>query len=381
VPTTSTFSPTCAAVDLSALSHNLTQVRRLLSPGCDILAVVKANAYGHGAADVAAALIRQGIARVAVVSLEEGVALRQAGVRTPIVVLGPLFREQVPDVLAHQLTPVVSDPALLPELARAAASLPAPYPVHVKVDTGMGRLGLTLGEVATLVAAGSFPASLHLEGLMTHLADTDGESPDMTEQQLARFQRAIEAVTAAGFRVPLVHAANSAGAVRFPHARFSLIRPGIMLYGYHTLPKSIAAPDLKPVLSLTTRVAQLRDIQAGQTVSYNGTFTARRPTRVAVLPIGYADGVSRRLSNRGQVLLHGRRAPVIGVVCMDMMMVDVTHIPGAAVGDDVVLIGRQGYERITADDIASWLGTIPYEVLCAIGPRVPRRYHDADPDA
>ncbi|ALA58174.1 alanine racemase [Nitrospira moscoviensis] len=381
MPTTSTFSPTCAAVDLSALTDNLTQFRRVLSPGCGVLAVVKANAYGHGAVEIASALIRQGVARLAVVSLEEGLALRHAGIDVPIVVLGPLFREQVDDVLAHRLTPVVSDPALLTDVARAAASLSGPYPIHIKVDTGMGRLGLTLKDLTALMTSGRFPASVHFEGLMTHLADTDGESADATERQLAQFDQAIRAVAAAGFTVPLIHAANSGGAVRFPHARFSLVRPGIMLYGYHTLPKSVPVPDLKPVLTLRSTVAQLRTLQPGQTVSYNGTFTARRPTRVAVLPIGYADGVSRRLSNCGQVLLRGRRAPIIGLVCMDMMMVDATHIADAAVGDDVVLIGRQGHERITADEVAAWLGTIPYEVLCAIGPRVPRRYHESGPAA
>lgn len=337
------------------------------------MAVVKANAYGHGALETAAALIKQGVARVAVVSVEEGITLRQGGINAPIVVLGPLFREQIPELLAHQLTPVVSDPAVLPDLARAAASLTAPYPIHLKIDTGMGRLGLAQDDLTSLMAQ-QFPATLHLEGLMTHLADADGASTSVTERQLDRFQQAIEAITARGISVPLIHAANSGGAVRFPRACFSLVRPGIMLYGYHTLPASVPVPDLKPVLSLHTRIAQLRTLQSGQTVSYNGTFTAPRAMRIAVLPIGYADGISRRLSNRGHVLVQGRRAPIIGLVCMDMIMIDVSHLPSPAVGDDVVLIGRQGDERITAHDIAAWLGTIPYEVLCAIGPRVPRIY-------
>lgn len=341
------------------------------------MAVVKANAYGHGSVEMTRALIRQGVGRVAVVSIEEGITLRQAGIRAPIVVLGPLFPEQLADLLAHDLTPVVSDRALLPHLTKAAGARTAPYPVHVKIDTGMGRLGLTQSEVESLATPGGFPAGLRLEGLMTHLADADGEGTDITEEQLRRFNRAIDCLKAGGFSIPLIHAANSGGAVRFPQAQFSLVRPGIMLYGYHTLPKSAPVPELQPVLSLTTRIAQLKTLPAGSRVSYNGTFTARRPTRVAILPIGYADGVSRRLSNLGQVLAHGRRAPIIGLVCMDMLMVDVTHIAGIQVGDEVVLIGRQGQERITADDIASWIGTIPYEVLCSIGPRVPRRYQPA----
>ena len=375
MPTTSTFAPTFAAVDLTALTHNLLQFRRLLSPGCGVMAVVKANAYGHGAVEIAKTLLRHGVSRVAVVSVEEGIALRQAGIAAPIVVLGPLFREQIGDLFAHQLTPVVSDISVLPALGQAAASLPTPYPTHLKIETGMGRLGLTQDELAEIIASNLFPRSLQLEGLMTHLADIDGPVTDSTEQQLARFNAAIQTVRAGGFRVPLIHAANSGGAVRFPQAQFSLVRPGIMLYGYHTLPDSLPVPDLKPVLSLRTCIAQLRTVQPGHRVSYNGTFTATRPSRIAVLPIGYADGLNRHLSNRGRVLVRGRRVPIAGLVCMDMVMVDVTDVPGASVGDEVVLIGRQGNEQITAHDIAQWTGTISYEVLCAIGARIPRRYH------
>jgi len=338
------------------------------------MAVVKANAYGHGDVETTKALMRHGLSRVAVFSIDEGITLRQAGINAPIVVLGPLFKEQLGELFAHQLTPVVSDVSLLPALAQAASSVPTPYPIHLKVETGMGRLGITANELETLFHTRSFPNTLHLEGLMTHLADADGPSTGTTQEQVARFRDAIEVVTKAGFRVPLIHAANSAGSVRFPEAQFSLVRPGIMLYGYHTLPNSVAAPDLKPVLSLQTRIAQLRTVQPGHKISYGGTFTAKRVTKTAVLPIGYADGVSRHLSNRGCVLIHGRRAPIAGIVCMDMIMVDVTGITGAAVGDEAVLIGRQGDDQITAADIAEWTGTIPYEVLCAIGPRVPRQY-------
>lgn len=341
------------------------------------MAVVKANAYGHGAVETAKALIRQGLSRVAVVSIDEGIALRKAGINAPIVVLGPLFQEHLGDLFSHQLTPVVSDATLIPALAKAAASFPTPYPVHLKVETGMNRLGLRQGELAELFDRGRFPNTLHLEGLMTHLADADGPSEETTECQLTSFRKAIGIVKAAGFMVPLIHAANSAGAVRFPKSHFSLVRPGIMLYGYHTLPGAVAAPDLRPVLSLRTSIAQLRTVQPGHKVSYNGTFTARQTTRIAVLPIGYADGMSRHLSNRGCVLIRGRRAPIAGLVCMDMIMVDVTMIPGVSVGDDVVIIGRQGDERITADDIARWTGTIAYEVLCTIGPRIPRQYLSA----
>lgn len=338
------------------------------------MAVIKANAYGHGAVQIASALARQGVTRVAVVSVEEGITLRQAGITASIVVLGPLFQNQIHDLLAHQLTPVVSDSSILPHLAQAASTLNQPYPVHLKVETGMGRLGLTQAELLTLLASPKILSSLRLEGLMTHLADADGETTDVTEQQLVRFNQTIDSAKACGFHIPLIHAANSGGAVRFPQAQFSLVRPGIMLYGYHTLPTSVIVPDLRPVLALRTCVAQTRTVQPGGTISYNGTFTARRPTRIAILPIGYADGFSRSLSNQGQVLVHGQRAPIVGLVCMDMVMIDVTAIPDVIVGDEVVLIGCQGHERITAAEMATWMGTIPYEVLCSIGPRVPRLY-------
>jgi alanine racemase len=338
------------------------------------MAVVKANAYGHGAIETSRTLIEHGITRLAVFSPEEGVSLRQAGINVPIVVLGPIFQEQFADLFAHQLTPVVSDLSTLTALAKVSASRSTRHPIHLKIETGMGRLGLTQNELGPLISSQKFPPSLQLEGLMSHLADSDGVSPDATEEQLVRFNRAIQVVVDGGYRVPLIHISNSAGAVRFPSTHFSLVRPGIMLYGYHTLPSSISAPDLRPVLSLKTCIAQLRTIQPGETVSYNRTFTATRPTRIAVLPIGYANGLSRHLSNRGAVLIRGQRVPIVGRVCMDMVMVDVTTVPDAVMGDEVVLIGRQGNEQITAQDIAEWTGTISYEVLCAISLKIPRLY-------
>jgi alanine racemase len=374
VPITPPFFPTVATVDLTALTHNLSQFRQILSPGCDVMAVVKANAYGHGAIETSRTLIQHGVTRLAVFSTEEGMALRQAGITVPIVVLGPVFQEQFGDIFASQLTPVVSDPSMLTALAQAAASRAIPYPIHLKIETGMGRLGLTHAELVALISAHKFPPSLRVEGLMTHLADTDATNSDATEEQLRRFRDALKIILKEGFHVPLIHVSNSCGAVRFPSAHFSLVRPGIMLYGYHTLPSTVETPDLRPVLSLKTRIAQLRTIQPGETVSYNRTFTARRPTRIAVLPIGYANGLSRQLSNRGAVLIRGQRAPIAGLVCMDMVMVDVTEIPGTAVGDETILIGRQGNDEITASEIAKWTDTIPYEVLCAINPKIPRLY-------
>lgn len=373
----STVLPTYATVNLTALAHNLSCIKRYLSPGCEVMAIVKANAYGHGAVETAQALTRQGIERFAVASLDEGIALRQAGLSASIVVLGALFEEQVSDLVAHRLTPVVSDGRILPTLAKAARSHPTSYPIHLKVETGMGRLGFSPEDLLSFLDNPILRSPFQVEGMMTHLADADGADSDFTERQLGTFRAMLEQIRQRGLSIPLVHMANSAAIVRFPDAHFSLVRPGIMLYGYHTLPATIPAPDLTPVLSLRTTIVQLRTIPRGRTVSYNGTFVAQRPTRIAVLPIGYADGYSRRLSHRGSVLIQGRRAPIVGLVCMDMIMVDVTDLAPVQVGETVTLIGQQGQESIWADEVADWIGTIPYEVLCGIGSRVPRLYESA----
>jgi alanine racemase len=377
VTSISTLLPTYATVNLAALAHNLSCIKRYLSPDCEVMAIVKANAYGHGAVETALALGRQGIGRFAVASLDEGIALRQAGVTAAIVVLGALFEEQVSELIAHRLTPVVSDGRILPALANAARSHQASYPIHLKVETGMGRLGFSPEELLSLLENPLLRGLLQVEGLMTHLADADGKDSTFTERQLDVFRAVLGQIRQRGFTLPLVHTANSAAIVRFPNAHFSLVRPGIMLYGYHTLPATVPAPDIRPVLSLHTTIAQLRTIPRGGTVSYNGTYVATRPTRIAVLPIGYADGYSRQLSHRGSVLIRGRRASIIGLVCMDMIMADVTDIAPLQVGDTVTLIGQQGQESIWADEVAGWIDTIPYEVLCGIGSRVPRLYESA----
>lgn len=366
---------TYASIDLAALGYNLSRIQERLSKHCSVMAVVKANAYGHGAVDASRALIQSGISRLAVASVHEGIALREAGITAEILVLVDLFDEHIQDLLAYRLTPVITDQRLLPAMAKAAEATNQSFPIHLKVDTGMGRLGFSLGDIMTLFDALPAWKSLRIEGFMTHLADSDGDDPSHTERQLQSFRSLLDQLERRGVNVPIVHAANSAAIVRFPQSHFSLVRPGIMLYGYHTLPEGVACPELKPALSLRTTVMQRRTVKPGDSVSYNRTFVAKRTSTIAVLPIGYADGYSRRLSNKGFVLINGKRAPIVGLVCMDMTMVDVTDIAGVQVGDDVTLIGRQGQDAIWADDIAEWTGTIPYEILCAIGPRIPRVYH------
>jgi alanine racemase len=288
--------------------------------------------------------------------------------------MGALLPEQIPGLLAYGLTPVVHDPMIADRLAELVRARPEPYPVHVKVDTGMGRLGVESQAVVSLLTSPCFKGPLRMEGLLTHLADADSPDPGYTKTQIARFASVVEQVKAAGISIPLIHAANSAAVLCHPEAHFTLVRPGLMLYGYHGTPPGCPAPDLKPVLSLATKVVQIRTVASGESVSYNRTYVAARSSRIAILPVGYADGYSRLLSNRGHVLIHGRPARIVGRICMDMTMVDVTEIPAVEPGEDVILIGRQGAAQITADDLAGWMGTIAYEVLCGIGSRVPRRY-------
>ncbi|MGH7230656.1 MAG: alanine racemase [Nitrospiraceae bacterium] len=361
-------------MDLSALAHNLDQIRLRIAKTCEVLAVVKADAYGHGAVGIAGALETMGVARFAVATLQEGITLREAGVRGAILIMGAWPCEHSAEVVSHRLTPVIYETDVAERFARLVSSGAQPYPVHVKIDTGMARLGLSPEQALALFDAPPFQGPLRLEGLMTHLADADNVDPDYTHMQVARFQKLVDHITTGGLRIPLIHASNSAAILFHPSAHFTAVRPGIVLYGYHAGGPGRAMPELQPVLSLTTKVAQIRALPAGQRISYNGQFTTTRPSRIAVLPVGYADGYNRLLSNRGEVLIQGRRSPVVGRICMDMTMVDVTDSPDVRPGDDAVLIGRQGAERISAADLATWLDTIPYEVLCGIGPRVPRVY-------
>ena len=320
------------------------------------------------------ALAQAGVHRFGVATVEEGLELREAGIGHPLVVLGTLLPAEMPALVAHRLTPVIHDLKMARVFATQVPPAARPYPIHVKIDTGMGRLGLDPDQLPVLLDLEDLDRVLTLEGLMTHLADADSTDPTYTHQQLERFHAALGHVAASGRKPPLIHMANSAGIIMHPESHFSLVRPGIMLYGYHTLPHSRVGLDLRPVLTWQTSIALIRPIPRGGCVGYNRTFTATRASRIAVLPVGYADGYNRRLSNRGMVLIGGRRMPVVGRVSMDMTMVDVTDLPDARSGDPVVLLGTQGSAAITAGDIAGSLDTIPYEVLCSIGPRVPRLY-------
>ncbi|PZN03206.1 MAG: alanine racemase [Bacillota bacterium] len=367
--------PTWVEVDLDAIAHNVETLQRLAAPA-QLMAVVKADGYGHGAVMVARTALAHGARRLAVAVVEEGVHLRQSAIACPILVMGWTPPWQYGLALRYDLELTVSSEEEARALAEAARREGRRVRVHLKVDTGMGRLGLRwdhprLAEVAARIAG---LGGLELVGVFTHLATADDPDAPLTEEQLARFGRIVATLDERGLRPLLRHAANSAALLRLPGARYDLVRPGIALYGLEPFRGAVAAFDLRPALAWKTRVALVKEVPAGTPISYGATFVTRRPSRIAVLPVGYADGLRRALSNRGQVLVGGRRVPIVGRVCMDQVMVDVTDAGPVAVGDEAVLIGRQGDEAITADEMAGWMDTIGYEVVTGIGRRVPRIY-------
>ncbi len=368
--------PTRAIVDLDALARNFQEVLRRAG-GRTVLAVVKARAYGHGAVPVSLRLLESGARMLGVALVEEGRELRSAGISAPILVMGAVFPGQADAIAELGLTPVVYTMPVARALSDSAARRGRTIPVHVKVDTGMGRIGVQPAEAVRFIGELKRLGGLDVQGLMTHFADADLRDKGFSSDQLDRFEEVVRGLESNGIAVPERHAANSAAVLDYPRALFTTVRPGLMLYGYNPLAASLPDLALEPVLSLVTRIASIKRVPAGIPISYGRTFTTKRESLIATIPIGYADGYSRSLSNRGEALVRGIRVPVVGRVCMDMCMLDVTDVPGVSEQDEVVLIGRQGNERITAEDLAERTGTIAYEVLCSISSRVPRIYRSA----
>jgi alanine racemase len=371
--------PTVAEVDLSLLTENYRLLRRTLGTRVGIIAVIKADAYGHGAVVVARLLEGLGVRGFGVATVEEGVQLRRAGVRAMILIMGAAYGGEHETVIAHQLTPMLGDPGDVDRFAEAAARLDhLRFGIHVKIDTGMTRLGVTEALFADFVRRCARSPFIRVDGLATHFYGAEEAAEGPTLEQLSRFERCLLAAREMGADPQVIHAANTAAALRFPQARFDLVRCGIGLYG--AMPSShVPDPGVRPVVSWSTRINAMREVPAGTHVSYGGTFTTKRVSRIATLPVGYADGYARANSGRAQVSLHGSRAPVVGRVCMDLCMIDVTDIPSAAVGDRVYLLGGAGESAITPSDLARWGGSIPYEVLCRISERVPRIYPGVSP--
>ena len=364
--------PTWVEVDLAAIGHNVERLRKIAEPAA-FMAVLKADGYGHGAVRVARTAILHGADYLATACLSEAIALRRAGVTAPILILGYTPPWQVQDIVANDLTATVFSLEPARHLARAAIALRrGPARVHVKVDTGMGRLGLLPSEVPEFVEALRSMAGIDAEGIFTHFAGADLADPSFTYQQIARFDDVLAAVSGQGWEPKFIHAANSAATLRFPEARYNLVRAGIALYGIDPSDAVRCPPGFRPTLTFKTQVAQVKDMPPGSPISYGGTFVTTRQSRIAVLPVGYGDGFRRTPRTWGHVLVRGQRAPIVGTVCMDLAMIDVTDVPGARTGDEVVLIGRQGELELSVADVARNLGSIPYEVITQILSRVPR---------
>jgi len=376
---------TWVEVDLDRFSANLRAVRALVErgePGADgpatgpsrgILLVVKADAYGHGAVEMAEAAEAEGIACLGVATLHEGIQLRQAGCRLPIVALSPLLPSEIREAVAHELDPSVCDLDFARALSAEAVRTGRAVRCHVEVDTGMGRTGVHEREAEGFLATLTALPGLRLASLFTHFPDADAEELTFASDQVRRFRTLVARLAARGIRPPRLHAANSAGTLNLPGERFDWVRVGLLAYG-HDPPVARTKLDLRPVMSFKSRLVQVRDLPAGVPISYGRTYVTERPMRIGVVAVGYGHGYSWLLSNRGQMLVGGRRVPIVGRVTMDLTMLDLTTVPEARVGDDVVLFGDQHGEVLPLEEIAAGSQTLPYEIMCTIGKRVTRIY-------
>ncbi len=367
--------PTVAVIDLEAIKFNFRQIRCLVGPNVKMCPAVKADGYGHGAIHVSRTAVDAGAEMLAVATIDEGIELRQSGIEIPILLLQCPSSADIPDIMANSIIPIACDLSFASELSRQALAVGKRAKVHIKVDTGMGRVGVQECETLDFAAKLAGMPGLEIEGIFTHLPSADeNDDQTFTREQIRRFHKITLDLDALGVRIPIRHAANSAAILNFPEAYFDMVRPGIISYGLYDTDQVGRPVELRPAMTLKTGIVFLKELPPGRTVSYGRTFSATRRTLVATLPIGYADGYNRLLSNRAPVLVRGTHARVIGRVCMDQVMVDVTDVPGVALGDEAVLFGRQGDEHISIEEIASLTGTISYEVVCSIGKRVPRIY-------
>jgi alanine racemase len=368
--------PTWAAISLAALRHNYLTLKKHLDPGAQLMAVVKADAYGHGAIECALSLASIGADWFGVGLVEEGIALREAGIRRPIFCLGGFWSGQAADVVKYDLTTALFRLDSAAELDARAREAGRTISFHLKIDTGMGRLGVPLAGLPEFIRALKQFDRIKLDGLMTHFAVADDAESDYTGSQIGLFKEAVGILRGLGFDPTWQHLANSAGIHAYPQSHGNLARAGATLYG---LARDVLAPrpepfNLRPVMSLHSRIVMLKTVPAGTSLGYGRSHTTTRESRIATIPIGYADGLRRAHSNNGRVIVRGLFAPIVGRVSMDLMIIDVTDIPDAALGDEVILIGEQRGLCITAEDLAEQIGTISYEIVTGVSSRVPRVY-------
>ena len=366
-----------AEIDLDAIAHNVREIRRITNKRAEILAAVKADAYGHGVMETVRTMLENGVTQLAVSMLDEAIQLRKLGINVPILILSYTDPVRAEEIIQNEVTQTVFSHDLAEALSAAAVRLGRNIKIHVKVDTGMTRVGFMPGysAVKNVLQISRLP-NIIVEGLFTHFASADEKDRSYTQMQFEKFMSICSELGRVGVHIPIKHACNSAGIIEYPEMHLDMVRPGIILYGiYPSEDVNRSKIALKPAMTLKANVILVKDVEKDTCISYGRIFKTERESRIATIPIGYADGYTRLLSNKGQVLVNGQKAPVVGRICMDQCMVDVTDISGnVGVGDEVVLFGRQGGQEISVGEIASLVGTISYEMLCIIGKRIPRVY-------
>ena len=368
---------TRAEIDLRAFRHNLENLRNYLAPQIQIMAVVKADAYGHGAVPCARIAVASGADYLGAGVIEEGIELRKTGINTPILILGSIFPNEVEDLVYYDLATILCNLPLAQALSKEGRKQNKIVSVHIKLDTGMNRLGVSPKYLTTLLDQIHNLPNLKIEGLSTHFSAADNEDLSITQVQIEKFRTTLAKLK----NVPIVHCANTSALLRIPESHFNMVRPGLILYGSLPSPSlnkvlSQKGNHFQPVMQWKSQIILIKPIAKGQPISYSGSFTTRQDSLVATLPIGYADGLHRSLSNKIDVLIRGKRAPQIGNICMDMTLIDVTEVQGVEEGDEVVLFGEQEGQVIQVEEMATKGETIPYEILCNVGKRVPRIYNN-----
>jgi len=366
--------PTWIEIDLEALKHNLHAIKNLVGQQVRIMGIVKANAYGNGAYKISKVLLNNGVEMLGVAILEEGIQLRDKGITAPLLLLGGFFKEQIDTIIRYNLTPTVYDLKLAELLSERALQLKQTVNVHIYVDTGMGGIGIRRHDAVKFVQSVNNMKNLFIEGIYTHCSSSDEEDSAYTHLQIKRFREILTELGENNIYVPLQHMANSSAILKHPESHFTMVRPGLSLYGLCPNDKEFKKIPLRPVMSLKTKIIHIKNMDSGEFVGYGRAHKITKPASIATLPVGYDDGYNRLLSNRGKVIVKNNIVPLVGRICMDMCFIDVSDIPNVSVGDEVVLYGKQGDKSITIESIASQLQTIPYEVICNISNRVPRHY-------
>lgn len=365
--------PTCAEIDLTAIAQNIRAIKTRVHPA-RVMAVVKADGYGHGAIPVARTAIENGASYLGVALVEEGIALRRQGFLEPILVFGGIFEEHLLDVLNYKLEATIYTESLAQALSKLAVKYQQTACIHVKVDTGMGRVGIEWQNAVDFIKRITPFAGIELHGLYTHFATSDERDKTYARVQFARFKQIVQQLENERIHIPLKHAANSGAILDLPETYLDMVRPGVMMYGYYPSPETTESIPITPAMTLKSRVIHIKDVSENTSISYGRKYVTSQPTKIATIPLGYADGYNRLLSNRGQVTIRGKKYPQVGRVCMDLVLVDIGLNDEIQIGDEVILFGKPAANAMTVNDICKLIDTIPYEVTCWISGRVPRVY-------